>query len=161
MASVPRQRMFHLRASALAGPVPRTLFSQVPNCLSPSHLCTCHLFPDCTTKIAHPGPKLGPGEASEVSRLQDLRGTHSQARVSTGHLFCTLGASLASPCSWLFTSIIAPLLSVPLPCVCFLSLEHVPELTDRLPAPGMPAGRRVGILSHLLLVSPASNCAGP
>ena len=80
------------------------------NVFSPSSLHACHLFSDPTIKIAHPRPELGPGEASEVPRVQNLRGHSLPGPCKYWPHFCTLGASLPTPWSWLFTSILTPLL---------------------------------------------------
>lgn len=72
-----RQKMLHIPASTPAVPMLETLFSQIPKYSLPHTsfrpLHKCHLIPDHTIKTAHPRPGLGPGKASEASRVQNLR----------------------------------------------------------------------------------------
>lgn len=112
----------HAPPPAPAGPVPGTLFSQIPKCLSlspPQASAQRSLHPDHTINIAHPRPELGPGDVSEVPGVQNLRGRSLLGLCKHQPPFCTLGAPFASPCSWLFTSTPSPLPSVPVPCTHF------------------------------------------
>lgn len=59
--------------------------------------------PDHAIKIAHPWPELEPGEVSEAPGVQNLKRCSPLGLCKHQRPFCTLRASFASPCSWLFT----------------------------------------------------------